>query len=473
MASIDRPISRRQVIRAAAAIPPVVLAACTPEPLRTLAPTLLPSPTPTHAPTPTAPPTPTPSAAPTPVATAATRPPVLYRDAALADGRSPTLQLHLSVLVAGGRVAWIRPRGDEADSGGAEVVDAAGATIVPGMVDAHSHVTNPGGANWLDRFDDPPERMLAYAEANAKLAWSAGVRWFRDVGSPTRRDPVDGRERALALGIRDRWAGRDGYPTIRAAGTWITRPGSLPAGLTLEARNADELLALAIGQLDAGADLVKLYMDAPGGVKDSPFTVDAVRETVEAVHARGAKVAAHSTYFDGARVAAEAGVDSIEHGMQVSDETARTMKRNKVTLVSTLSVFASWETFARTTAIDRFTKPDGLARTAAMKEGAYDAIAAVKRAGVTIATGSDFGGGSVRAGHLAWEVELLVAAGLEPYEALAAATRNGGALYGVDHAGRIDEGFPADLVLVHGDPLSDARAMWRVWAVFQRGARIA
>ena len=79
----------------------------------------------------------------------------------------------------------------------------------------------------------------------------------------------------------------------------------------------------------------------------------------------------------------------------------------------------------------------------------------------------------MRAGHLAWEVELLVAAGLEPYEALAAATRNGGELYGVAHAGRVEVGLPADLVLVHGDPLSDPRALWRVWAVYQQGARIA
>jgi imidazolonepropionase-like amidohydrolase len=214
-------------------------------------------------------------------------------------------------------------------------------------------------------------------------------------------------------------------------------------------------------------------MDAPGGVKDSPFDVADVRAAVEAVHARGAKVAAHSGYLDGARVAAEAGVDSIEHGMELDDDIARTMKRNSVTLVSTLSVFASWETFARTTTIERFTTDESRQRLARRKEGAYASVAAAKRAGVTIATGSDFGGGSVRAGHLAWEVELLVAAGLEPYEALASATRNGGSLYGVSHAGRIAEGMPADLVLVHGDPLSDPRAMWRVWGVYQSGVRVA
>jgi imidazolonepropionase-like amidohydrolase len=235
----------------------------------------------------------------------------------------------------------------------------------------------------------------------------------------------------------------------------------------------DGLTAAALHQLDLGTDFVKIYMDAPGGVKDSPFGVPAMTAMTKAVHARGARVACHSGYLDGARVAAEAGVDSIEHGMELDDDIARTMKKNGVTLTSTLSVFASWETFGRTTAIDRFTGDEGRQRIAKRKEGAYASVAAAKRAGVRIATGSDFGGGSVRAGHLAWEVELLVAAGLSPREALVAATRSGGELLGDDHAGRIEPGMPADLVLVHGDPLSDARALWRVWAVFQAGVRVA
>ncbi|MGH2499328.1 MAG: amidohydrolase family protein, partial [Candidatus Limnocylindria bacterium] len=168
-----------------------------------------------------------------------------------------------------------------------------------------------------------------------------------------------------------------------------------------------------------------------------------------------------------------AGADSIEHGMELDDEVARAMARNGVALVSTLSVFGSWEGFGTTTTIPRFTGDEGRARIAKRKEGAYAAIATARRAGVRIATGSDFGGGSVRAGHLAWEVELLVAAGLEPHEALAAATWRGGEVLGVDHAGRIEEGMPADLVLVHGDPLADPRALWRVWAVYRRGVRVA
>jgi imidazolonepropionase-like amidohydrolase len=130
-------------------------------------------------------------------------------------------------------------------------------------------------------------------------------------------------------------------------------------------------------------------------------------------------------------------------------------------------------TFAHTTRIERFTNEQGVKRTAERREQAFASIDIARRAGVRIATGSDFGGGSVRAGHLAWEIELLVQAGLQPWEALAAATWRGGELMGEPSAGRIVVGAPADFVLLHGDPLSDPAACWRVWAVFQRGVRVS
>src|ERR671933_2827110 len=101
----------------------------------------------------------------------------LYREAALADGRSDTLQLGVSVLVEDGRIAWIRPADGEEDAGDALVVDSGGATIVPGMIDCHSHLTLPGGSHWIDRGADPPERLLEHAEHNAQLQTHAGVRW--------------------------------------------------------------------------------------------------------------------------------------------------------------------------------------------------------------------------------------------------------------------------------------------------------
>lgn len=387
----------------------------------------------------------------------------ILHDAALADGSSDALRLGVSVAISDGRIEAIGAN-DEIDRAGAAVVDAGGAVVVPGLVDCHSHLTMPGGSHWIARGDDPPEVLREVARVNAKRLVQAGVLWARDVGAPSSSG------RPISLDVRDELSGTRGNPYIRVAGTWIGKTGYPSLWVTTD---DDGLKDAALAQLDLGTDLVKIYLDAPGGVKDSPFSVAALKAATDAVHARGARVACHSGYLDGARVAAEAGVDSIEHGMELDDDIARTMRRNNVTLTSTLSVFGSWETFARTTEIDRFTTRESAQRIAKRKEGAYASVAAAKRAGVRIATGSDFGGGSVRAGHLAWEVELLVDAGLTPREALVAATRAGGELLGHDQAGRIEVGMPADLVLVHGDPLSDARALWRVWAVYQGGARVA
>jgi imidazolonepropionase-like amidohydrolase len=390
--------------------------------------------------------------------------PTLYRDAAFADGTSPFLRLGVNILVERERITWIR----EGDAGevpdGTEVIDASGATVVPGLVDSHSHLTLPGGAHWIDRGFDPAETLLEVAEHNAALLRGAGVRWARDVGSPPRTDPVDGRQRALALGVRDRWAGKREYPYVRAAGSWVLRAGSLPHGLGVEVEDADGLLAATMGQLDDGADFIKLYLDGPDR-ETAPFTADEVRAVVEAAHARGAKVTAHSGVLPGARVGAEAGVDSIEHGFQLDRDIVETMAANGVALVSTLAVMESWRTFGSTTTLPRFAEQPGRSLAAARRDWAHESVRLAARAGVLIAAGTDFGGGSLRANQLAWEIETLVTAGLEPWQALAAATRNGGILLGEPEAGVIREGGPADFVLVHGDPLSDPAAMWRVWRV--------
>ncbi len=141
------------------------------------------------------------------------------------------------------------------------------------------------------------------------------------------------------------------------------------------------------------------------------------------------------------------------------------MARRGTFLVATLTVFRSWQSFAPTTQLPRFVEPGARARIAERLEGAVESVRVARAAGVRIAAGTDFGGGSGRANQLAWEVESLVAAGLEPWEALAAATHRGGELLGEPDAGRLREGGPADLVLVHGDPLSDPAALWRAWRV--------
>jgi imidazolonepropionase-like amidohydrolase len=390
---------------------------------------------------------------------------IVIRDACLADGHGSTLQVGVSLMIDNGGIAWVRPN-DDADPADAETIDAGGATIVPAFVDCHSHLTMPGGSHWIDRGSDPPEQLREVARRNAVRLAQAGILWARDVGSPAGPDG-----RALSLDVRSELAKRRDAPYIRVAGTWIATDGYLP--MTVAVKDGAGLAAAALAQLDSGTDFVKIMLDPPGRGDRCPFTVDDVRKAVDAVHRRRKKITAHATILDGARVGAEAGVDSIEHGMELDDDIAATMRANNVALVSTLSVLASWATFERTTRIERFTSEEGRQRLAARREGAFAAIKAARRAGVRIAAGSDFGGGSVRAGHLAWEVELLVEAGLQPHEALAAATWRGGELLGIDHAGRLRPGDPADLVLVHGDPLSDPRALWRVWAVFKAGERVA
>ncbi len=389
---------------------------------------------------------------------------ILYRDGALADGRGPSLQKDMSVLVGQGRVVWIRPTADEGTlPASVHVIDAGGSTIVPGMVDAHSHVTLPGGSHWIDRGADPPDTLLEVAEHNGDLLTQAGVRWARDVGSPAALDPADGRKHALALRVRERWRKEEGRPHLRVAGTWIAHSGVLP-GMMVEADDGPSLLAAAKAQLDDGADFLKLYLDGPKK-EEAPWSTEDVRAVVELAHAQGAKVTAHSGLLAGARVGVDAPVDSIEHGFELDEEMTAAMARQGTFLVSTLAVFRSWTSFTQTTTLPRFVSEEGRQRIAQRQERAIESVRYAHRAGVRIATGTDFGGGSLRANQLAWEVDALVQAGLPPWEALRSATAGGGELLGEPEAGRLVDGGPADFFLVHGDPLADPTALWRVWRV--------
>jgi imidazolonepropionase-like amidohydrolase len=390
---------------------------------------------------------------------------VLYRDAAFADGRGPDLRVGLSVLVRGGRIEWIRPVENEpVVDEGTRIVDASGATMVPGMVDAHSHITLPGGSHWIDRGLDPPSRILEVAEHNGELLRRSGVRWARDVGSPSGKDPIDGQNRALALGVRDRWRARVDRPYLRAAGTWIEKGPNLPAGIAVSVHDGDALEAAGRRQLDDGADMVKLMMDA-AGTEESPWTANDIRRVTDLAHGRGALVTAHTTFVAGAHAAIDGGVDSLEHGFGLDAEAARKMAERRIFLVSTLAVFRSWATFARTSPTAPVASEKARERSAARRKLALESTRIAHGAGVPIAAGTDFGGGSLRAGQLAWEVEALVEAGLQAWEALGAATYRGGELLREPDAGTIREGGPADFFLVHGDPLTDPAALWRVWKV--------
>jgi hypothetical protein len=196
------------------------------------------------------------------------------------------------------------------------VVDAGGTTAVAGLVDAHRHLTLPGGAHWIDRAADPTPRLLATAEDNARLLGQAGVRWARDVGAPVR----DGR--ALSLTVRERWRGRPGSPCVRVAGGWLARTGSLPAGLPVEVNHGDRLLAAALGQLEAGADLAKLSLDGPD--RDSSPLAPPTRSTSRSRPSMpaGATVTTPSSLLPGPRSPPGR---CLEHGFRLEPGLARVM----------------------------------------------------------------------------------------------------------------------------------------------------
>ena len=386
------------------------------------------SPTPTLSPTqipPTAAPTPSPG--------------ILIRAAALADGRSASPQRNVSLLVRDGRIAYVGPRDSEPDIRNTELVDLGGATIVPGLVDCHAHLTGPGGLDYLTRLQDPDGILRARAIENSQVLVRTGVLAVRDVGAVRRMNVV----------MRDELRGKRDAPLILAAGTWIGRRGRY-VSFAVQVDDAAQLRDAALSQLDAGADLVKIAVDGATG-SPATFTASELRPAVDAVHARGKRVAVHAQGL-GARSAAEAGVDTIDHGYSIDSTTAERM-RGGTALVTTLSVPVAFN-------------------NAAELEMGLASVRAARAAGVRIATGTDFGGGPPRVGNHALELELLVRAGLQPHEALASSTWIAGDVLGVAHAGTLSVGAPADLVCVDGDPLSDVKALRQVRAVFHDGQRM-
>ena len=248
---------------------------------------------------------------------------------------------------------------------------------------------------------------------------------------------------------------------VAAAGTWIAAPGGLESGLGIVVRNANEMVAAANLQLDQGADLVKLYVESRRG-RDSPWTAADIRRVVDAVHGRGARVTAHAMWLKTARAAILGGVDAVEHGFHLDADACAEMARRGTYLVSTLIVPRNWLRMGTTTSGTFWSSRAGRRYARNMLEAGEASVATARQEGVRIAAGTDFGGGSPRAGQLAWEVESLVAAGMQPWQALGAATWRGGELLGNADAGRIREGGPANFFLVDGDPLSDPAALWNV-----------
>jgi imidazolonepropionase-like amidohydrolase len=353
---------------------------------------------------------------------------------------------------------------------GAAVVDLGGRTLLPGLIDAHVHVT---------AFDLPVplkgEAVVArdvkhhFIAAGLRAMLRMGITTVRDVGAFD--DDLLHARRAIELGA---FAG----PRILACGRILsaTSPGGAHfAGMYREADGPDEMRKATREQIRRGADFIKVMTTGARSVvledpEPAQVTRDEVAAVVEEAHRMGFRVAAHCEGLDGTRLAIEEGVDTIEHGLELHREPAllEQLATSGRVLVPTLSCFFDLsETHACLWA------PRLVELAKRQREEAHQTVEAARAAGVRLAMGYD----SMPHGQSALELVRLHDAGLPALEAIAAATAVAADACGLgDEVGTVEPGKRADLLVVDGDPLADPRLLLdaeRVWLVVQAGRPVA
>jgi imidazolonepropionase-like amidohydrolase len=399
---------------------------------------------------------------------------VVYRAGSVWTGEPGSVVTGGAVFVHAGKVAWVGAAADlPAAAAGARTVDfGEAATVVPGLIDCHVHLSGSRQYGW-----EPVSTHQRAARAVADLGrlLRAGYTTVRDVGG------------AIALGLREAVVeGSVPGPRILAAGPILSQTGghadvhSLPLdwAMALEdsilADGPDAVRRAVRRVCRLNADLVKICTTGGVGSEfDSPhdahYTLEEIRAIVDEAHRLGRRVAAHAQGARGVQNAVEAGVDTIEHGYYLDDSAIEAMLRHGTVFVPT---FVLARVYRDT--LDAGT--DMPAHRRRKQAEALDAMAASLRlahdAGVPIASGSDFAGMPMREhGANAGDVVALAEAGLGAEGALLAATATAARALGVDdQVGRIAPGLDADMAVFAGDPLADPTALLAgAIAVVQRG----
>lgn len=386
----------------------------------------------------------------------------------LIDGRERAF-----LAISDGRIAEVGPVAGDPPP---RVVDVGGRTILPGLIDAHVHLSSdfdrsPGfGPPAQLKGEDPRPRELGWfvlANTARALLW-AGITTVRDVGSYD--DEAIVLRRAVELGLVE-------GPRILSCGRIIsaTAPGGVLFGtMYREADGADEMRKAVREQIRRGADYVKIMATgARSVVREDPEPAQMTREEIRAVideaHRMGLRVAAHAEGLEGARLAVEEGVDTIEHGLSLhrAPELLERMAESGIVLVPTLTTFHDLaERFASDFA------PVLVEQAKRQQDEAYRTLVAAREAGVTLAMGFDSG----PPGANALELARMVEAGLSPYEGIVAATEGSARALGLEEVGSLEPRMLADLVVIEGDPLADVRLLTqpeRVWLVLKEGRPVA
>jgi imidazolonepropionase-like amidohydrolase len=401
-------------------------------------------------------------------AAAAQAPSIVLRADRLFDGER--MQQGWAVVVRGERIVAAGPASAvDAPAGARTITMPAGTTLLPGLIEGHSHLLlHPyNETSWNDQvLREPLALRVARAVNHARDTLMAGITTVRDLGSEGAAYADVGLRDAIAQGIVP-------GPRMLVAGPAMVVTGSyapkgfapevtVPQGAE-EADGLDGVVRVARGQIARGVDLIKIYADyrwGPNGEARPGFTLDEIRRIVEAANGSGRPVVAHASTPEGMRRAIIGGVETIEHGDGGTPEIWKLMVEKNVAYCPTIAAgdataqYGGWKK-----GIDP--EPERIAR----KRETYKAALA---AGVKMCFGGDVGvyahGDNLR------ELELMVQWGMSPAAALVAATSGNASFFRqADRIGRVKPGLFADLIAVDGDPSADVTALRRVKLVMKAG----
>jgi len=375
----------------------------------------------------------------------------------LVDGRGGSIP-NAVVIVAGNRVRAAGPASRVAVPSGAAVLDLSRYTGVPGLIDAHTHLTyswdGTAGSNpWQQLSSRRTAETVFLAQENARRTLETGVTTVRDLGS---WDYMD-------LSLRDLIArGSIAGPRMFVCGhglhTTYTefKPGEeQPMGGLAD--GVDAVVRVVRQNIAAGVDVIKMY-GSTGSAADvsgeQTFTYEEMKAAVDVARARGKRVAIHSYGPDGARDAVRAGATSVEHATDVDDATLREMARRGTYYVPTIDHNRYYAENAALFGYDTSV----VAGLNAYRTRNLETLRRAVKAKVKVAMGSD--ALFTMCGENTRELRWFVEAGMTPAQALATATVNGAALLGMEkELGAVAPGTYADIVAVEGDPLTDIEAV--------------